>query len=209
MPGPIPRVQAARGWVCQDGGQDVSQRILSNTFGTAPRSGHALAPPAGWRDIAPRCRQLWNRQSHCCTAPSGTSLGRGDSTRLVEKQQPHVAAGVALGGRWSRFLGPSTQLSERPVSSVQPVTSLTTCWCYRNLVLLSIYRHPMYMILGKESDDVSRFVGVRSAEGGSPAGLGAVEHQLRELGRRREAVFALQLCAPPRQSHPERGHGMQ
>jgi len=41
-----------------DGGQDVSQRILSNTFGTAPRSGHALAPPAGWRDIAPRCRAI-------------------------------------------------------------------------------------------------------------------------------------------------------
>src|SRR6185503_19462360 len=59
--------------------------------------------------------QLWNRQSHCCTAPSGTSLGRGDSTRLVEKQQPRVAAGVALGGRWSRFLGPKHTVSERPV----------------------------------------------------------------------------------------------
>ena len=36
-----------------DGGQDVSQRILSNTFGTAPRSGHALAPPSRLEGYCP------------------------------------------------------------------------------------------------------------------------------------------------------------
>ena len=113
--GPIPRVQAARGWVCQ-----MAVRTCRSGFSPIPSARlhdpgmRWLPQPAG--GILPHgVGQLWNRQSHCCTAPSGTSLGRGDSTRLVEKQQPRVAAGVALGGRWSRFLAPGTQLSERPV----------------------------------------------------------------------------------------------
>jgi hypothetical protein len=97
---------------------------------------------------------------------------------------------------------------ERPVIKCgRLVNWLTTSWHRRLFALLSIHR--LHMYTAGRTRDVCPFASTRSVVDGSPAGLGADEHHLRGLGRRREAVFAPELRAPPRQSHPQRGHGMQ
>jgi len=179
------------------------------TPGTAPRSVQALAPrPVG--EILSHAAGRYEIDKVTVVQHLSVLCRAGEIHEgRREVATPVWAAGVASGGRWSPFLGPSTQYSERPVLKC-PTGDLT-----HNLLALPKFSSIVYISvpdvhdLGKESDDVSRFVGIRSGEVGSPAGLGADEHQLRELGRRRGAVFAPQLRAPPRQSHPERGHGMQ
>ena len=152
------------------------------TPSTAPRSVHALAPrPVG--GILSHAAGQYEIGKVTVVQPLSVLRRAGvihEGRREVAT--PVWAAGVASGGRWSPFLGPSTQYGERPVLKC-PAGDFT-----HNLLALPKFSSIVYISvpdvhdLGKESDDVSRFVGIRSAEVGSPAGLGADEHHTTKGG---------------------------
>ena len=91
------------------------QWILPYTPSTAPRSVHALAPrPVG--GILSHAAGQYEIGKVTVVQPLSVLRRAGvihEGRREVAT--PVWAAGVASGGRWSPFLGPSTQYGERPV----------------------------------------------------------------------------------------------